>query len=103
MVKGKTKTARAFAPAAISSFFEIHDTEAGKPIADLERVGARGGGFGIEKGVSTEVTVRESNKSSVNVFINSDCAEEARTTKKVIDQLLIGVTEKYEITVEPQD
>jgi pantoate kinase len=100
LVKGKTKTARAFAPAAISSFFEIHDTEAGKPIADLERVGARGGGFGIEKGVSTEVTVRESNKSSVNVFINSDCAEEARTTKKVIDQLLIGVTEKYEITVD---
>ena len=100
MVKGKTKTARAFAPAAISSFFEIHDTEAGKPIADLERVGAKGGGFGIEKGVSTEVTVRESDKSSVNVFINSDCAEEARTTKKVIDQLLIGVTEKYEITVD---
>lgn len=100
MVKGKTKTARAFAPAAISSFFEIHDTEAGKPIADLEKVGTRGGGFGLEKGVSTEVTVRESDKSSVNVFINSMRVEEARTTKKVVEQLLRGVTEKYEVIVD---
>ncbi|MGA3111352.1 MAG: hypothetical protein ABSE15_04880 [Candidatus Bathyarchaeia archaeon] len=100
MVKGKTKTARAFAPAAISSFFEIHDTEAGKPIADLEKVGARGGGFGLEKGVSTEVIVRESDKSSVNVFINSMWVEEARTSRKVVEQLLRRVTEKYEVTVD---
>jgi pantoate kinase len=66
----------------------------------LEKVGARGGGFGLEKGVSTEVTVRESDKSSVNVFINSMRVEEARTTKKVVEQLLRGVTEKYEVIVD---
>ncbi len=45
------KIAKAFAPAAISSFFQIHDTENGKPITDLEKIGAIGGGFGLEKGV----------------------------------------------------
>ena len=59
------KTAQAFAPAAISSFFEIHDTEGNKPITDLEKVGARGGGFGLQKGVLTQVTVEEA-KSPVS-------------------------------------
>jgi len=50
-------TAKAFAPGAISSFFEIHDTTAaGTPITDLGQVGARGGGFGLERGVHTKVT-----------------------------------------------
>ena len=53
------KTAKAFAPAAISSFFEIHDTQDGKPIVDLEKVGAIGGGFGLEKGVTTTVTAED--------------------------------------------
>ena len=57
------KTAKAFAPAAISSFFEIHDTEGKKPIADLEKVGARGGGFGLQKGVLTKVTVARSRRN----------------------------------------
>ena len=98
----KTKTARAFAPAAISSFFEIHDTEAGKPIADLEKVGARGGGFGLEKGVTTKVTAKEAEKSTIRVFINSKTAEEAKTTKKMVEKLLGGIAEKYEVTVEHQ-
>ena len=76
-------TAKAFAPAAISSFFEIHDTEDDKPITDLREVGARGGGFGLEKGVSTKVTVKEAEKNSnINVFINSKLALKAKTTKK---------------------
>ncbi len=57
------KTARAFAPAGISSFFEICDTlEDGKPITDPQRIGARGGGFVIEKGVTTEVSVASAGK-----------------------------------------
>ena len=94
------KTAQAFTPAAISSFFEIHDTEAGKPIVSLERAGARGGGFGLQKGVSTKVTVKESESQIVKVFINSQVAEEAKTTRKTIEKLLCGVAEKYEVTVE---
>jgi pantoate kinase len=84
-----TKTAKAFAPAGISSFFEICDrTDDGKPIVDLERVGSRGGGFGIQKGVLTEVTVSEAAKSRVRVFINGKFAPEAETTKTALQMLL---------------
>jgi len=97
------KTAKAFAPAAISSFFEIHDTEGNKPIIDLEKVGARGGGFGLQKGVLTKVTIREADKSSsINVFINSKPALEAKTTRKVIEILLREKNAKYDVTVEHQ-
>ena len=54
------KRVKAFSPGGISSFFEICDrTEDGRLIEDLERVGARGGGFGIERGILTEVSVEE--------------------------------------------
>lgn len=96
------KTAKAFAPAAISSFFEIYDTQNGKPIADLERVGAIGGGFGLEKGVTTTVTAEEAQKNSVKVFINSKPANDAKTTKHVIETLLAKTNTKYSITVEHQ-
>jgi len=96
------KTAKAFAPAAISSFFEIYDTQKGKPIADLERVGAIGGGFGLEKGVTTTVTAEEAQKNSVKVFINTKPANDAKTTKHVVETLLAKTNTKYAITVEHQ-
>ena len=95
-------TAKAFAPSAISSFFEIHETEDGKPIADLERVGAIGGGFGLEKGVLTKVTAEEAEKNSIEVFINSKLAKEAKTTKRVAETILSKTTDKFTITVEHQ-
>ena len=94
--------AKAFAPAAISSFFEIHDTQDDKPIADLEKVGAIGGGFGLEKGVTTTITTKESSKNSIKIFINSKPALEAKTTKQVIETLLNQTTKKFAVTVEHQ-
>lgn len=95
-----TKTARAFSPAGISSFFEICDqTPDGKPIRDLERIGARGGGFGLVKGVLTEVSVSESQQSSVQVFINDKVFPKAETTKTVAKTLLEKVDKKYAVTV----
>jgi len=74
------KKAQVFCPAGISSFFEICDrTHDGKRITDLERVGARGGGFAIEKGVLTEVSAIESEERSIRVFINDKPAPEAET------------------------
>jgi pantoate kinase len=96
------KKAKAFAPAAISSFFEIHDMQDGKPIADLEKVGAIGGGFGLEKGVTTTVTAKKAPKNSINIFINSKPASEAKTTKKVMETLLNKTVTKYTVTVEHQ-
>ena len=97
------RRARAFAPAAISSFFEICDTTAdGKPIADLERVGARGGGFGLQKGVLTELYVSETEKNCRKVFINSKSAPEAQTTRTVIKMLLEKVEATYDVVVKHQ-
>jgi len=94
------KTSRAFSPAGISSFFEICDRTAdGKPIANLEQVGARGGGFGIEKGVTTEVSVATAKRNSVKVFINGKLWPKAETTKTVVQMLLEKTNEKYSVLV----
>jgi pantoate kinase len=98
--KSQLKTAKAFAPAAISSFFEICDTQNGKPIADLERVGARGGGFGLQKGTTTTLTAEKAEKTSIQVFINKKPVLQNSTTQKVIETLLSKTNAKYSITVE---
>jgi len=98
-----TRTAKAFAPGAISSFFEIYNTTAdGKPITDFERVGARGGGFGLQSGVHTKVTAEEAAVNSVQVFINSQLTIEAKTTENVIQTLLNQASKKYMVKVEHQ-
>ncbi|MEM2098565.1 MAG: hypothetical protein QXU99_02295 [Candidatus Bathyarchaeia archaeon] len=94
------KTAKAFAPAGISSFFEICDTTAnGKPITDLKHVGARGGGFALQKGVLTEVSVSESETTNIRVFINGKLASEAETTTTALQLLLNKVATAYTIDV----
>jgi pantoate kinase len=94
------KRAKAFSPAGISSFFEICDkTEDGKPIVDLERVGARGGGFGIQKGVLTEVSVSEAKVNHIRVFINGKLGPEAETTRTVSQMLLSKVSKFWDVVV----
>lgn len=95
------KSAKAFSPAGISSFFEICDTTPnGKPILDLERIGARGGGFGIQKGVTTEVDTSEAENNSIHVFINEKDVPEAETTKTVARMLLEKTSETYKVVVK---
>lgn len=95
------RKAKAFSPAGISSFFEICDTTPdGKPIANLEQAGARGGGFGIQKGVTTEANVSKAESNSIRVFINGKNAPEAETTKSVVQMLLGKVSEEYEVVVK---
>jgi len=95
------KSAKAFSPAGISSFFEICDTETdGSPISDLERIGARGGGFGIQKGVMTQVDVSKAENDSIHVFINGKDAPEAETTKTVVQMLLSKISEKCKVVVK---
>jgi pantoate kinase len=93
------KSAKAFAPGAISSFFEIHDTQNGKPITDLEKFGAIGGGFGLDKGVHTKVIVQEAQKTSINITINNQPSQ-AKTTRQVMETLLTKTNTKYDVIVE---
>ena len=95
------KTSKAFSPAGISSFFEMCDRTAdGKPITNLEQAGARGGGFGIQKGVTTYVNVSEAESSNIQVFINDKVAPEAETTKTVVKMLLDKVNQTYDVVVK---
>ena len=93
------KTAKAFAPAAISSFFEICDSVNGKQLTDLELVGSRGGGFGLQKGVLTQVTVEEAKSSGITVIINDKRAPEAQVTKMVIETILNKLQKSYVVIV----
>jgi pantoate kinase len=72
----------------------------GKPILNLEQVGARGGGFGIEKGVLTKIGVTEAEKNSVRVTINEKSLPEAGTTKTVVQMLLSKVSGTYDVVVK---
>ncbi len=94
------KRARAFSPAGISSFFQICDrTPDGAPITDPEQIGARGGGFGISKGVLTEVSLVEAKEKQIRVFISGKLRPEAETTRTVVETLLEKVPETYHVTV----
>jgi pantoate kinase len=94
------KTATASSPAGISSFFEICDRTAnGVPITNLERVGARGGGFVIDKGVNTEVSVEDSEEHLIQVYINDKLAPEAETTRTVARTLLQKTAHPYRVVV----
>ena len=91
---------KAFSPAGISSFFEIcNRSPNGTLIVNPERVGARGGGFVIDKGILTEVSAVRSERKRVEVFINGKVWPEAETTKTVVDMLLEKVEETYSVAV----
>ena len=50
---------KAFSPGGITSFFDICDeTPEGYPISNELEIGARGGGFVINKGVMTEIKIK---------------------------------------------
>jgi len=94
-------SAKAFSPAGISSFFEICDTEAnGSPISDLEKIGARGGGFGIQKGVTTQIDVSKAESNNIHISINDRDSPEAETTRTVAQMLLEKTSESHEVFIK---
>ncbi len=88
-------------PAGISSFFEICNTDSnGNPLIDPARIGARGGGFGITRGVHSRVNVRKKSKTTIAIRINSRPAPEAQTTKWAIKELLKNAGKTLEVRVD---
>jgi pantoate kinase len=95
------KEAKAFCPAGISSFFEICDKTAdGRPITDLERVGARGGGFAFEKGVLTKVSIKGDEINKIQVYINGKLSPEAATTRTVAETLLQKCDQTFHVVIK---
>lgn len=93
---------RAYSPSGVSSFFEIHDRKAGKPIHDLRYAGARGGGFTLARGVSSTVHVKSAKRGSLSVKINGRPAPEAKTTRRMVKFLIGSETSRLDIRVHHQ-
>jgi len=93
----------AMSPAGISSFFEICDRDAdGEVLTDHARIGARGGGFALERGVRTRVETRKSRKTKISIRINSEPAPEANTTRWALQRLLKMTETALDVRVEVQ-
>jgi pantoate kinase len=93
----------AFSPSGISSFFEVCTKEKdGTTISNPLKIGSKGGGFALKKGVITKVSLQKKrlNKNNVEILINDREAPEAETTKKIINLLLENVRKKYDIIVQ---
>ncbi|MDA4112141.1 MAG: hypothetical protein OK439_06345 [Thaumarchaeota archaeon] len=81
-----------YVPSAVSSFFEICDRNPdGTKIRDPLQIGARGGGFKLQKGNITQA-VSENTITRNEVEINGKLSPVARTSLRVIEL----VREKYD-------
>ncbi len=88
----------AVSPAGISSFFEICKTDAdGNVISDPARIGARGGGFGIDREIHARVIARKARRKRVEIRINSDPSPEARTTRWALTHILESAQSSFEV------
>ena len=93
--------AEAYSPAGITSFFEILDEQIdGTPKKDPLQIGARGGGFVIEKGVLTRASVKEFERSKIDITINGKNSPEAETTKEVVRTLIKKAEQNYMVKIE---
>lgn len=79
-----SRTSRSiFVPSAVSSFFEVCDEdEEGRKIVDPIKIGARGGGFRISRGVVTRVTLGHSAEDEV--WINGYLTPLAKTSLEAV-------------------
>lgn len=87
------KKASAFVPAHISGFFQPHWAK------DPARSGSRNCGPCLEIGVKTDVEVKESGSSGLEIYIGGKKAADAITTKSVVEQLQALAPKKYKIKV----
>lgn len=92
--------AKSFSPAGISSFFEICDrTKNGNSIKNSKKIGARGGGFGLCKGIHTKIIGEEAEKNSIKIYINGKLTTEAKTTKTAANLFLKKAENKFKLII----
>ena len=86
--------AKAYCPGHITGFFEIYDQP-----EDILRKGSRGAGVSIEKGIITTVSLKPAKQTLIKVSING-IESEAPVTRKVVEQVLKLVNEKFVVMVD---
>ncbi|MEM3506463.1 MAG: hypothetical protein QXT31_02260 [Candidatus Bathyarchaeia archaeon] len=92
---------KAYSPAGLSSFFEVCDKDSnGNLLKDFRLIGARGGGFLINPGITTEVSVEQSNKNIIEVYINGKYTPNAITSKKAAQYMLRLTDRGFKITIK---
>jgi len=82
----------AFAPAAITNFFEI-SYNSPRP------TGATGGGYILSKGSTTSATVTPAKGRVLSDVVNGDASYDARTTRRAVKLLLSGTGVKGKISL----
>lgn len=88
------RDAKAFSPAHITGFFQIHD----QPSNPLLK-GSRGAGVSIKKGVTTKVHLEEGSQTSLNVRINGHLVKSAKVSEQVAHMLLSHAADNYKVFV----
>lgn len=79
--KTQSWSAKAFAPAHLTGFFEIHDEH-----KNPYRKGSRGAGLNLDIGVTAQVTIEEGDHA-IDIHVN-DVPDEAPTVRRTIRGLL---------------
>lgn len=85
----------AFAPAAITNFFEIQYNSP-------EPSGATGGGYILSKGSLSTAIVDRSNGPSVSTSVNGDSSYNARTTRRAVNLLLTEYGSRARISLKQE-
>jgi pantoate kinase len=69
-------------------------------LEDPLRIGARGGGIGVKKGVTTRISATPFNENRIEVFIDGREAPSAITTRMMTDRLLKLTSDHFRIRIE---
>jgi len=89
------RKAIAFAPAAITNFFEINYDSASPS-------GATGGGYILSKGALSFATVTENGGPTLTTSVDGDSAYDARTTRRATNLLLSETRSRAKVDLEQQ-
>ena len=87
--------ASAYASGHITGFVEF-PVRYGDPLS----IGSRGAGVCIDRGVISNVMIRDSNTNKVKIYINGMLAEDAEVSRFVVENYLNKLDDSYEVIVD---
>ena len=89
------RTAIAFAPGAITNFFEIKYNSP-------QPIGATGGGYILSKGSLSFATIHHNGGPSISTSVNGDPSYNARTTRRALDLLLSESHSRVQVSLSQE-